>query len=180
MIASALRGTLGFTAVGSGAFSLWAFGRPWFHGWGGEVALYAAIAAVFIRLTGLRLPPLGRGSRRIQHFYGAFAPAWRAYALIGARVGFWLQAGLGEWLGAQPFRNGAGTLWKPLLEGRRVNKRAAFLDEYNFEPQFLYPPNVGGSRTDAGKRIRYPHSDGRPDREMKLFADWVPTGGQSR
>jgi len=53
---------------------------------------------------------------------------------------------------------------KPLLEGKRVKWRDAFLYEYNFEKQFPYTPNVRGIRTDEWKLIRYPHGDGTPDR----------------
>ena len=43
-----LRGALGFGLVSLIAFSVWAFGGGWFRGRGGEPAMYAAIAAVFV------------------------------------------------------------------------------------------------------------------------------------
>lgn len=57
-----------------------------------------------------------------------------------------------------------GLSFKPLLEGKRVKWRDAFLYEYNFEKQFPYTPNIRGIRTDEWKLIRYPHGDGGPDR----------------
>jgi N-acetylglucosamine-6-sulfatase len=66
--------------------------------------------------------------------------------------------------GAKALRGVSGRSWKPLLQGRRVGWRGAFLYEYNFEKQFPYTPNVRGVRTDEWKWIRYPHGDGSPDR----------------
>lgn len=37
-------------------------------------------------------------------------------------------------------------------------------DEYCFEKQFPYTPNVRGFRTEKWKYIRYPHGDDQPDR----------------
>jgi hypothetical protein len=50
---AALHGALGFAVVSVAAFCVWAFGGRWFRGNGGEGAMYAAIAAVFIGLSGL-------------------------------------------------------------------------------------------------------------------------------
>lgn len=66
--------------------------------------------------------------------------------------------------GAKPLRGVDGRSWKPLLQGRSVAWRPAFLYEYNFEKQFPYTPNVRAVRTDDWKFIRYPTGDGSPDR----------------
>lgn len=66
--------------------------------------------------------------------------------------------------GAAPLRGVEGRSWKPLLQGRRIAWRDAFLYEYNFEKQFPYTPNVRGVRTAEWKWIRYPHGDGSADR----------------
>ncbi len=65
--------------------------------------------------------------------------------------------------GAKPLRDIAGRSWRPLLEGKRIRWREAFLYEYNFEKQFPYTPNVRGIRTTEWKFIRYPHGDGGRD-----------------
>lgn len=65
---------------------------------------------------------------------------------------------------AKPLRQISGQSWKPLLEGKKVKWRDAFLYEYNFERQFPYTPNVRGVRTAEWKYIHYPHGDGSPDR----------------
>lgn len=69
-----------------------------------------------------------------------------------------------EFGGGKPLKGIAGLSWKPLLEGKKVKWRDAFLYEYNFEKQFPYTPNIRGIRTDEWKLIRYPHGDGSPDR----------------
>jgi arylsulfatase A-like enzyme len=65
--------------------------------------------------------------------------------------------------GAQALANITGLSWKPLLEGRTVKWRDAFLYEYNYEKQFPYTPNVRAVRTEEWKFIRYPKGDGGPD-----------------
>lgn len=95
-----LRGAFGFAVVSVGAFSVWAFAGRWFRGHGGEGALYAAIAGVFIALTGLLLHPLVRGERRLLRFHAAFAPAFLVYAVVWSGFWFWLGSGAGEWLGS--------------------------------------------------------------------------------
>ena len=65
---------------------------------------------------------------------------------------------------AEPLSDITGRSLVPLLDGRDVTWRDAFLYEYNFEPQFPFTPNVRGVRTDRWKYIRYPHGDGSPDR----------------
>ena len=69
-----------------------------------------------------------------------------------------------EFGGGKSLKGIAGLSWKPLLEGKKVKWRDAFLYEYNFEKQFPYTPNIRGIRTDEWKLIRYPHGDGSPDR----------------
>jgi len=98
--AHTLRGAIGFAVVSVGAFSVWAFAGRWFRGHGGEGALYAAIAGVFIALSGLLLHPLVRGERRLRRFYAAFAPAFLVYAVVWSGFWFWLGQGPGEWFGS--------------------------------------------------------------------------------
>ena len=98
--AFALRGALGFALVSVAAFAVWTFAGRWFHGRGGEGALYASIAGVFVVLTGLLLHPLVRGEHRVRRFYAAFGPAFAAYAAVWSVFWFWLKLGAGEWLGA--------------------------------------------------------------------------------
>ena len=98
--ASALRGAIGFAVVSVAAFAVWAFAGRWFRGHGGEGALYASIAGVFVILTGLLLHPLVRSGYRVRRFYQAFGPAFAAYAAVWSVFWFWLKLGAGEWLGA--------------------------------------------------------------------------------
>jgi hypothetical protein len=93
-------GAAGFTAVSVAAFSVWAFGSGLFRGRGGEVALYAAVAGVFVALTGACLHPLVEGPRKIARFYAAFGPAFVAYSVVWSVFWFLLKFGAGEWLGA--------------------------------------------------------------------------------
>ena len=53
VFAATVRGALGFAVVSVAAFCVWAFGGRWFRGNGGEGAMYAAIAAVFIGMSGV-------------------------------------------------------------------------------------------------------------------------------
>ena len=94
------RGALGFAVVSVAAFGVWAFGGSWFRGRGGEPALYACIAAVFVLLSGVLLHSLVQGTRRFRRFYFCFVPAFLAYAVIWSGFWFWLKEGWGEWLGA--------------------------------------------------------------------------------
>ena len=71
MIAHVLRGSLGFAAVSVAAFSVWAFGPL------KGAAMYAAITAVFVALTGFALHRLAPSPRV---FAKAFVPAFVAYA----------------------------------------------------------------------------------------------------
>ncbi len=92
-----LHGALGFALVSIAAFAVWAFGGPWFRGRGGEPAMYAAITAVFLGLSGAVLAPLAGGWGR---FYRAFLPAFGVYALVWSLAWFSLHGRTGEWVGA--------------------------------------------------------------------------------
>jgi hypothetical protein len=100
LLGSTVWGAIGFALVGTAAFSVWAFGGGWFRTHGGEGALYAAIAAAFVVLSGLFLHPLIRGPRRVARFYAAFGPAFVVYSVVWSGCWFWLKSGPGEWLGA--------------------------------------------------------------------------------
>ena len=89
-----------FAVVSLAAFSVWAFGSKWFRPIGGEPTMYAAIAVVFMGLSGLLMYPLMNRPRPIWSFYRAFMPAFFAYAAIWSACWFGLGAGWGEWLGA--------------------------------------------------------------------------------
>jgi hypothetical protein len=93
-------GALVFSGVSLLAFSVWALGGSWFRNRGGEPAMYAAIALVFLGLTGWALSPLLRSQHRIRRFHGFFLPAFLGYAIVWSGFWFWLKFGWGEWLGA--------------------------------------------------------------------------------
>jgi hypothetical protein len=99
-IRSVLIGSLGFAAVSVAAFSLWAFGGRWFHSHGGDAAMYSAIAAAFLVLSGVILHTLIRGGRPLAKFYGAFVPAFFAYAVLWCLAWFVVKGSTGEWLGS--------------------------------------------------------------------------------
>jgi hypothetical protein len=90
-------GGLGFAVVSIAAFSVWAFGAGCFRNLGGELGMYAAIAAVFLGLSGLVLGPLAGGFGR---FYKAFLPAFLVYAVVWTAAWFALPDKRGEWIGA--------------------------------------------------------------------------------
>lgn len=92
-----LHAALGFSMVSIAAFSVWAFAAPLFRPIGGELTMYAAIAAVFLGLTGLLLAPLADGMGR---FYKAFLPAFLLYAIVWCIAWFGLKGRTGEWVGA--------------------------------------------------------------------------------
>lgn len=92
-----VHGGFGFAVVSIAAFSVWAFAAPLFRGLGGELAMYAVIAAVFLAGSGLVLGPLAGGMAR---FYKAFLPAFLAYAILWCAAWFGLGGRLGEWTGA--------------------------------------------------------------------------------
>lgn len=60
-----------------------------------------------------------------------------------------------------------GRSWVPLLSGRTLDWRQAWLYEYNYEEQFPYTPNVRGIREGDWKYIAYPHGDGGPLRHKE-------------
>jgi hypothetical protein len=95
-----LIGSLGFAAVSVAAFSLWAFGGRWFHSHGGDAAMYSAIAAAFLVLSGAILHTLICGERALARFYGAFVPAFFAYAVLWCLAWFVVKGATGEWLGS--------------------------------------------------------------------------------
>jgi hypothetical protein len=115
-------GALGFTLVSVAAFSVWAWGGGWFRGRGGEPAMYAAVAVVFLGLTGLVLHPLVTGARRVARFYGVFLPAFLAYAAVWSAIWFALPHRAGEWLAAL-----AGALVFVALTAWRFGRRSGWL-----------------------------------------------------
>lgn len=97
LIRDVIHGSLGFALVSVIAFSVWAFASGWFHAHGGEPAMYAVIALVFLGLAGAVLGPLAGGAGR---FYRAFLPAFFVYALLWCAAWFKLGGRMGEWSGA--------------------------------------------------------------------------------
>lgn len=97
LLKNTIHGGLGFALVSIAAFSVWAFGAGWFRNLGGELGMYAAIAAVFLGLSGLVLGPLAGGVGR---FYKAFLPAFFVYAVVWTAAWFALPDKRGEWIGA--------------------------------------------------------------------------------
>jgi hypothetical protein len=97
LVRDVIHGALGFALVSIAAFSVWAFAAPLFRHAGGELGMYAAIAAVFLGLSGIALGPVAGGAGR---FYRAFLPAFFAYALIWCVAWFGLKGRAGEWIGA--------------------------------------------------------------------------------
>lgn len=79
MIRDILRGSLGLAAVSLAAFSVWAFGPL------KGPPMFAAVAAVFVLLTGLVLHPLARSPLQ---FARAFIPAFIAYAAVWSAIYF--------------------------------------------------------------------------------------------
>ena len=79
MIRDVLRGAVGFAFVSVAAFSVWAFGP--LQG----PAMFAAVAAVFVVLTGFALHPLAPSPAR---FAKAFVPAFVAYAAVWSALYF--------------------------------------------------------------------------------------------
>ncbi len=90
-----LHGSLGFGLVSVAAFSVWGFASQFFRDFGGEPAMYAAIAVVFLVLSGLILSPLAGGMGR---FYQAFLPAFALYAVVWSAVWFAMRDRTGEWV----------------------------------------------------------------------------------
>jgi hypothetical protein len=92
-----LWGALAFGVLSVAAFSVWAFGGTWFRSRGGDPAMYAVIAGVFVLGSGVLLGCLTGGPGR---FYRVFVPAFLLYAVIWCAAWFGLGGRLGEWLGA--------------------------------------------------------------------------------
>jgi hypothetical protein len=97
LVRDVTHGALSFALVSIAAFSVWAFGAGFFRNIGGELSMYAAIAAVFLGLSGLLLWPLADGVKR---FYKAFLPAFFIYAVLWCVAWFGLKGRAGEWSGA--------------------------------------------------------------------------------
>lgn len=121
-IRSLFLGSLGFAAVSVAAFSIWAFGGRWFHTHGGDAAMYSAIAAVFLGLTGAVLHKLVRGERPLTRFYAAFLPAFFAYAVVWCLAWFVIKGASGEWLGSL-----AGSLVFAAIVRKHMGARTAFI-----------------------------------------------------
>jgi hypothetical protein len=125
MILALVRGSVGFALVSVAAFAVWAFGGSWFKGHGGDPAMYASVAAVFVILTGLALHPLVQGPRRLGRFYVAFVPAFLAYTAAWCAIYFKLGRGLGEWLASAGGTAAFAVVACFLLGNRRAIPRAA-------------------------------------------------------
>ncbi len=93
-----LRGALGFALVGVASFAVWAFGGKVFAPLGGEKAMYAGCALVFLLLSGALLHPLLNGPGSYARFNKVFFPAFFLYALVWSVLWFVMGFGLGEWL----------------------------------------------------------------------------------
>ncbi|MDZ4287947.1 MAG: hypothetical protein U0984_08305 [Prosthecobacter sp.] len=100
ILATTVRGSIGFAVVSTAAFATWAFGDAWFYEHGGELVMYAACCLVFIVLAGLVLRPLLRWPGTIGRFYGFFVPAFLAYAIAWCAGWLLLRSATGEWLGS--------------------------------------------------------------------------------
>ena len=95
-----VQGAVRFAVLATAAFSVWAFAGGWFRSHGGEPALYAVIAAVFIGFSGPLLHRLLPGEGGVRRFYGVFGPAFLAYAVVWSAVWFALRSKPGEWVAA--------------------------------------------------------------------------------
>ncbi|MFZ9853844.1 MAG: hypothetical protein ACO3I0_01915 [Limisphaerales bacterium] len=109
-MASVLWGASGLATVSLAAYSVWAFLR---NPPGGELGLYALIAAVYLGGSGLVLSGLLHGARRGVRFYQFFLPAFLLYAVGWTAAWFGLGGKAGEWggslLGTQLF---AWVVWR--------------------------------------------------------------------
>lgn len=99
-LSTLIRGSLGFALISVAAFAVWAFGAAWFQDHGGELAMYAGCATVFVLLSGLLLHPLVIGPSRVKRLYLTFIPAFLAYAVAWCVAWFILRDRTGEWLGS--------------------------------------------------------------------------------
>ena len=97
MVGAVLRGALGFAAVSVAAFSVWAFGGPWFDRHGGDAVMFPVVAAAFLVLSGVLLHPLAGGVGR---FYRAFVPAFIAYSAVWCAAWWLIRKRPGEWVGS--------------------------------------------------------------------------------
>ena len=79
--ASLRRGIVGFTLVSVAGFLPWGVFGKWFRGHGGELAMYAVCALVFIVLSGLLLHRLIMGKGSLVRFYQLFGVAFTAYSI---------------------------------------------------------------------------------------------------
>lgn len=95
-----LRGAWSFALVSLTGFSVWAFAGRWFYRNIGEAGLYAAIALVFLGLSGLLLHPLVQGPRQHRRFQTAFLPAFLVYAIVWGAAWFLMKDKAGEWIGS--------------------------------------------------------------------------------
>lgn len=91
------QGAVAFAMVGVAAFSVWAFAAPWFRHWGGEPAMFSAIALVFLVASGQLMGGLAGG---VAAFYRQFLPAFLSYALVWCTAWFAVGGRAGEWVGA--------------------------------------------------------------------------------
>ena len=113
---SLLRGTLGFSLVSLGGFGPWVLTSRWFHQRGGEGAMYAACAVVFIALSGWLLHPLIIGPGNLRRFYQVFGLGFGLYAIgwtggwmawggtTGSLAGLALGTAAMGWVFARAFR----------------------------------------------------------------------------
>jgi len=127
IVASMIRGGVGFAIVSTAAFAVWALGAGWFAHLGGELGMYAGCCVVFVLLSGVILRPMLRWPGTPQRFYGFFLTAFLAYAIMWCVGWFWLGMGLGEWLGALAGCTAFTTVMAATLGGWRVLVPAALV-----------------------------------------------------
>ncbi len=121
---STLHGAVGFAAVSVAAFSVWAFAGKKFPN---EGTMYAAVAAVFVALSGIVLHPLVAGPRRLLRFTAAFVPAFLAYAAAWCAAWFPLRDRTGEWLGSAGGSVAFALVAGAMLRNLRAVPRVALL-----------------------------------------------------
>ena len=80
LVASLMRGIVGFTVVSVAGFLPWGVFGKWFHTHGGELGMYITCAVLFIVLTGLLLHGLIMGKGSLSRFYKLFIIAFTAYS----------------------------------------------------------------------------------------------------
>lgn len=73
-----------------------------------------------------------------------------------------------------------GLSWAPLVAGREIPWRAAWLYEYNYEEQFPYTPNVRGIRKGDWKYVAYPPGDGGPLRHLEELYNLAADPAEAR